>query len=490
MNRGRSRLAHTAVALALSLLLIGSGSGSASGASSPAAENRLVAIGDIHGAHDQVVSILRETRLIDTENQWIGGAATLVQTGDFLDRGSRVREVMDLLMSLQEQAGRQGGRALVLLGNHELLNLKGDFVDVAPEAFAAFADRRSEKRRQRASKEYVRWSERHADLLEAAKVSVESAADWLLRHPPGLLEYQEAIGPVGRYGRWLRSLPTVARVGDSLFVHGGLALEFAASDEESINRQVSEELEELDDCRARLITERLILPTSSAVEMANIGVARLQQIRDELESDTSRTTALEQDLRRQHEQIYECVANYNERLINDNDGPHHFRGHALAAHNEGLSDLSRVLTGWSAKRIVVGHSTLANGRITDRFDAQVFLIDTGMLSSVYSGGRASALEMSGDQIRAIYLDGSGVLKHWPTPAPQPPSLSREPIGRAGRDDLDGIGQTRLQGAGGVGSGTGGESQMANLGFYELDLSLTRGAMERAREDLRELAPDG
>ena len=229
MNRGRPRLAHTTVAFALSLLLIGSGSGSASGASTPSAENRLVAIGDIHGAYDEFVSILRAAGLIDSENRWIGGTATLVQTGDFLDRGSQVRAVMDLLMSVQEQAAGQGGRVLVLLGNHEVFNLLGDLIDASPNAFVAFADEGSEKRRRQAQKEYERWSKRQADLLQAADVPVKSEADWLLHYPPGRLEYLEAIGPSGRYGRWLRSLPAVSRLGNTLFMHGGLAPEQAES---------------------------------------------------------------------------------------------------------------------------------------------------------------------------------------------------------------------------------------------------------------------
>jgi hypothetical protein len=43
----------------------------------------------------------------------------------------------------------------------------------------------------------------------------------------------------------------------------------------------------------------------------------------------------------------------------------------------------------------------------------VFLIDTGMLSSHYTGGRSSALEISGETITAIYTDGREVLASLP-----------------------------------------------------------------------------
>jgi len=42
---------------------------------------RIVAIGDVHGAHDAFVSILKAAELIDRRGRWSGGKAVLVQTG-------------------------------------------------------------------------------------------------------------------------------------------------------------------------------------------------------------------------------------------------------------------------------------------------------------------------------------------------------------------------------------------------------------------------
>src|SRR6187431_899212 len=52
---------------------------------------RVVAIGDVHGAYSQFVSILRAAGLIDSRERWIGGKALLIQTGDVLDRGADSR---------------------------------------------------------------------------------------------------------------------------------------------------------------------------------------------------------------------------------------------------------------------------------------------------------------------------------------------------------------------------------------------------------------
>ena len=96
------------------------------------AGSRIVAIGDVHGAFDQFVEILQAAGLIDAKRQWSGGTTVLVQTGDVFDRGPKVREALDLLMRLEEEAKRAGGRVESLLGNHEAMNLLHEFSDVAP----------------------------------------------------------------------------------------------------------------------------------------------------------------------------------------------------------------------------------------------------------------------------------------------------------------------------------------------------------------------
>jgi len=68
--------------------------------------------------------------------------------------------------------------------------------------------------------------------------------------------------------------------------------------------------------------------------------------------------------------------------------------------------------------IVVGHTVQRGGRIRGRFGDKVFLIDTGMLSSYYPGGRASALEICGDvKFGAKYMDGQTVLLDSAVPSP-------------------------------------------------------------------------
>ncbi|HEY6552872.1 MAG TPA: metallophosphoesterase, partial [Vicinamibacteria bacterium] len=107
--------------------------------------DRVVAVGDIHGDYDQFVTVLRDAGLVDGQLAWSGGRAHLVQTGDRIDRGPDSRKVMDLLMRLEKEAKKASGAVHSLLGNHEAMNVLGDFRYVTPEEFAAFETPNSQR---------------------------------------------------------------------------------------------------------------------------------------------------------------------------------------------------------------------------------------------------------------------------------------------------------------------------------------------------------
>lgn len=114
---------------------------------------RLVSIADLHGDFDHAVAILRVAELAEETEQdgtgsfpegsppfrrfrgvrWIGGNATLVQTGDIVDRGPEARDVYALFQELRRQAPESGGKVINLIGNHEVMNLMGQLHYVPPE---------------------------------------------------------------------------------------------------------------------------------------------------------------------------------------------------------------------------------------------------------------------------------------------------------------------------------------------------------------------
>ena len=71
-----------------------------------------------------------------------------------------------------------------------------------------------------------------------------------------------------------------------------------------------------------------------------------------------------------------------------------------------------------AHAAVIGHTPVANARITPRFGGRVVLIDTGMLGGeFYPGGVPSALELHGSEITAIYEGRRESLRPRATDAP-------------------------------------------------------------------------
>src|SRR5262245_21308996 len=156
---------------------------------------RIVAFGDVHGAYEQLTSLLQRAGVVDGALHWSGGATHLVSLGDLLDRGPDGRAVLDLLMRLEGEARAAGGQVHVVLGNHEVMNLTGDLRYVSDDDFAKFVD------------------------PNAPPPAPDTPPDV---GPPGAAERARAFAPEGRYGAWLVAQPVVIVIDDVAFVHGGL----------------------------------------------------------------------------------------------------------------------------------------------------------------------------------------------------------------------------------------------------------------------------
>jgi len=217
--------ARPAMIAALVLLLVRSGH---SGDDVWTGIDRVVAVGDVHGDHDQFVAVLRSAGVVDSETRWIGGKTHLVQTGDVLDRGSDSRKAMDLLMRLEGEAAKAGGAVHALIGNHEAMNLYGDLRYVAEGEIAAFRDADSEKTRD--------------ELYKVEQNQFPDRKRWDAEHPLGFVEHRRAFGPEGKYGKWIRGHNAVIRIDGTLFLHGGISPKLAGWSVRQINEKVRAEL--------------------------------------------------------------------------------------------------------------------------------------------------------------------------------------------------------------------------------------------------------
>ncbi len=365
----------------------------------------IVAIGDVHGEAAGLEAILKRTGLVDERLAWRGGRATLVVLGDFTDRGPGVRRVLDLLMQLEVQAPASGGRVVVLLGNHEVMNLVGETRDVTPEIFASFADERSETRRVAAYEAYAALA-RPRGAARATGIARQGREEWMAAHPPGFLEYREALGPNGRYGRWLRGHPIAARIEGAILMHAGVSPDAAPRDLEDLNRRARDEIQRFDRYVARLVDRGLALPFFTlqeilAVSAAEVGAAQAIVAGAHAEGKEPDLSGFDLGLLAEAREILQ-IGTWS---LLDPEGPLWFRGYATWP-DEGApaTRIGALLDRYRARVLVLGHTPSADGRIRRRFGGRVFLIDTGMLASHYPRGRPAALEIEGASVTAVYLD--------------------------------------------------------------------------------------
>ena len=145
----------------------------------------LVAIGDVHGSLANLHATLYKNKLVDQEaGDWIGGARTVVQTGDLIGRGADDKDVIEYVRRLQSQAKAAGGEWVQLMGNHEWMELHRNY---------AYAN----------------------DGPNGVGYGSTEARD---------REFQ-----TGEHGAWLRALPVMHTWNDVVFTHGGLSSPSMAS---------------------------------------------------------------------------------------------------------------------------------------------------------------------------------------------------------------------------------------------------------------------
>jgi hypothetical protein len=367
---------------------------------------RVVAVGDIHGAIAEFKSILKMTRLADDSGRWSGGKAVLMQTGDYMDRGAGTRAVLDLLMALERQAKDAGGRAFAVLGNHEVMNLIGDTRDATPDIFATFADAQSESRRQSAWEQYAKLAAAKAAKGETVPAVYQQTRDaWLAAHPPGYVEYREAVGPRGQYGAWLRGKPIVTEYAGTIFMHAGIAPSLAPTKLDDLNDRVRDEVRRMDGFVQRLIDAKLALAfftlqeilqvASNEIRVANAMIAAAKEGGQALDRSKLNIPLLTEA---------EEITKIEQWTVVKPEGALWYRGFATLPDNPAGAPFAALLERYGAKRFVTGHTPQQDGRITVRYGRRVILIDTGMLTDFFKG-RASALEIDGEKLTSIYADG-------------------------------------------------------------------------------------
>ncbi len=370
---------------------------------------RIVAIGDIHGAIDNFRGILKAAGLTDAGGKWTGGRTQLIQTGDYTDRGTGTRAVLDLLMALEPQAKSAGGRAFTLLGNHEVMNLIGETRDATAEIFATFADANSEKRRERAWEEYQKLAGGKKSKGEPVPaVYSQAREEWMAARPLGYIEYKDAFAPRGKYGAWLRGKPIVTVVNGIVFMHAGIPPLNAPAKIDELNDRARAEIRRIDQFVDRLISLKLATRDFSLQEVLQVASHEIGRANTLIAAAKAEGTELDRDqLNVPMLMDAQELMKLNTWLVVDPDGALWYRGLSTEPDDPNGGPFAALLTKYGATRFVTGHTPQANRSINVRYGGRAVLIDTGMLP--YYKGRASALEIDGAKLTAIYEDGKVTL---------------------------------------------------------------------------------
>jgi hypothetical protein len=141
---------------------------------------RLLAISDIEGNFLSFRRLLLKNGVIDNKYRWTYGEGHVVILGDCFDRGDQVAECLWLIYSLEEKARKEGGYVHFILGNHEIMNLNGDWRYVHPK---------------------------YADSLSSKQAS------------------SALYGGNSELWKWLCTKNIVETIGDILLIHGGISRE-------------------------------------------------------------------------------------------------------------------------------------------------------------------------------------------------------------------------------------------------------------------------
>jgi hypothetical protein len=174
--------------------------------------------------------------------------------GDIVDRGPDSLKIIRDLMGLQREAPKRGGMVIVMLGNHEAMMMTGDMRYVHAGEYKAFATRDSRSRRDRVYEANKAAIEAAYHMREPSLTPAKIKDEWIAGVPLGMVEYQAAWRPDGELGKWAVANPAVVKLGETLFVHGGLSAAYAHLPVDEINRQAVTALKAQDASPTAIIT--------------------------------------------------------------------------------------------------------------------------------------------------------------------------------------------------------------------------------------------
>jgi hypothetical protein len=142
----------------------------------------IIAIGDLHADLESSKKAFQIAGILNEKGEWIQDNIIVVQTGDLTDRGPDGETLLKWIQHLEKEAPKHNSQFYTLIGNHEAMNIKGDWRYVSPADVTSFG---------------------------------------------GLEERKKSFSPGGFWSEWILSHEAVLDIQGNVFVHGGVSTGFA-----------------------------------------------------------------------------------------------------------------------------------------------------------------------------------------------------------------------------------------------------------------------
>lgn len=264
--------------------------------------SRQFVISDIEGNFAGFRKLLQAGKVIDENYNWTFGDGHLVLVGDFVDRGDQVTEVLWLIYALEEKARAAGGYVHYVLGNHEIMVMSGDHRYVNPK----YAD-------------------------NAARIGIH---------------LMTLYGADTEIGRWLRTKNVMERVGNTLYVHGGV---------------------------------------SRKVNNMDISMAKMNDLARPFYADTT----------------YLYPDPYTDTLYQDY-GPFWYRGYFVGETATAAQVIDSTFAKFRVNKVIVGHTPLRD-TVSAWYDGRLINVDTP-----HAKGKTEALLVEGNNYFRVKPDGTKI----------------------------------------------------------------------------------